>query len=64
MQFAKLVKSAREMRGVREHLAAVLDNLSDDLVAEVRDFANFCSRNSNKSKVARELIPWLIDKVG
>jgi hypothetical protein len=32
---------AREAMGVREHLTAVLDNLSDDLVAEVRDFAEF-----------------------
>ncbi len=32
---------AREAMGVREHLTAVLDNLSDDLIAEVRDFAEF-----------------------
>ncbi|MCT7972935.1 hypothetical protein [Laspinema olomoucense] len=32
---------AREAMGVREHLTAVLDNLSDDLVAEVCDFAEF-----------------------
>ncbi|MGL5058826.1 MAG: hypothetical protein ACRC62_02500 [Microcoleus sp.] len=37
----KLVKSASEMMGVREQLMVVLDNLSDDLVAEVRDFAEF-----------------------
>ena len=48
MQFAKLVKSAREMRGVREHLAAVLDNLSDDLVAEVRDFAEFLQQKQQQ----------------
>lgn len=36
-----LTISARETMGVREHLTAVLDNLSDDLVAEVRDFAEF-----------------------
>jgi hypothetical protein len=35
------VDQTRETMGVREHLTAVLDNLSDDLVAEVRDFAEF-----------------------
>ncbi|EDX77352.1 hypothetical protein MC7420_489 [Coleofasciculus chthonoplastes PCC 7420] len=43
-----LVKSAREIMGVREHLAAVLDNLSDDLVAEVRDFAEFLQQRQQK----------------
>ncbi|MFB2977086.1 DUF2281 domain-containing protein [Microseira sp. BLCC-F43] len=36
-----LTVAARETMGVREHLAGVLDDLSDDLVAEVRDFAEF-----------------------
>ena len=40
----------RETMGVREHLAVVLENLSDDLVTEVRDFADFYNRNSNKSR--------------
>lgn len=44
----QLVKAAREMMGVREHLAAVLDNLSDDLVAEVRDFAEFLQQKQQK----------------
>lgn len=36
-----LTVPARETMGVRAHLAALLDDLSDDLVAEVRDFAEF-----------------------
>ncbi len=36
-----LTISARQTMGVREHLTAVLEDLSDDLVAEVRDFAEF-----------------------
>ncbi len=40
----QLLKSAREAMGVREHLTAVLDSLSDELVAEVRDFAEFLLR--------------------
>lgn len=44
----QLVKAAREMMGVREHLAVVLDNLSDDLVAEVRDFAEFLQQKQQK----------------
>lgn len=39
---------ARETMGVREHLTAVLDNLSDDLVAEVRDFAEFLQQKQQK----------------
>jgi hypothetical protein len=50
MQFAKLVKSAREIIGFREHLAAVLDNLSDDLVAEVRDFAEFLQQKQQQKQ--------------
>jgi hypothetical protein len=39
---------AHETMGVREHLTAVLDNLSDDLVAEVRDFAEFLQQRQQK----------------
>lgn len=39
---------ARETMGVREHLTAVLDNLPDDLVAEVRDFAEFLQQRQQK----------------
>ena len=45
----QLVKSAREITGVREQLMLVLDNLSDELVAEVRDFAEFLEQKQAKS---------------
>ncbi|MCT7959080.1 DUF2281 domain-containing protein [Laspinema sp. D1] len=44
--------SARETMGVREHLTAVLDNLSDDLVAEVRDFAEFLQQKQQQNQVS------------
>jgi hypothetical protein len=43
---------AREAMGVREHLTAVLDNLSDDLVAEVRDFAEFLQQKEQQKQVS------------
>ncbi|MCT7966446.1 DUF2281 domain-containing protein [Laspinema sp. D1] len=43
---------AREAMGVREHLTAVLDNLSDDLVAEVRDFAEFLQQKQQQNQVS------------
>ncbi|MBE9143835.1 DUF2281 domain-containing protein [Planktothrix mougeotii] len=43
---------ARETMGVREHLTAVLDNLSDDLVAEVRDFAEFLQQKQQQKQVS------------
>lgn len=49
-QQLQLVKSAREIMGVREHLAAVLDNLSDDLVTEVRDFAEFLQQKQQQKQ--------------
>ncbi|MEG4322051.1 MULTISPECIES: DUF2281 domain-containing protein [unclassified Microcoleus] len=45
----QLVKSAREITGVREQLMSVLDNLPDNLVAEVRDFAEFLEQKQAKS---------------
>ena len=44
---------ARETMGVREHLTAVLDNLPDDLVAEVRDFAEFLQQRQQKQGLSR-----------
>lgn len=44
----RLVKSASEMMGVRERLQSVLDNLSEDLVAEVCDFAEFLQEKKQK----------------
>lgn len=48
-----LVKSAREIMGVREQLAVVLDTLSDDLVAEVCDFAEFLQQKQQQKHVRR-----------
>ncbi len=39
---------ARETMGAREYLTTVLDSLSDDLVAEVRDFAEFLQQKQQK----------------
>ena len=47
-----LTIDARETMGVREHLAAVLDNLSDDLVAEVCDFAEFLQQKQQQKQVS------------
>lgn len=47
-----LTISARETMGVREHLTIVLDNLSDDLVAEVRDFAEFLQQKQQQKQVS------------
>lgn len=35
---------------IREHLAAVLDNLSDDLVTEVHDFAEFLQQKQQQKQ--------------
>lgn len=44
----QLVKSASEMMGLRSRLQSVLDNLSEDLVAEVCDFAEFLQEKQQK----------------
>ncbi|MEG3845532.1 DUF2281 domain-containing protein [Microcoleus sp. herbarium19] len=44
----RLVKSASEMMGLRSRLQSVLDNLSEDLVAEVCDFAEFLQEKQQK----------------
>jgi hypothetical protein len=44
----QLVKSADEMMGIRERLQSVVDNLSDELVAEVCDFAEFLQEKQQK----------------
>jgi len=48
----QLLKSAREAMGVREHLTAVLDSLSDELVAEVHDFAEFLQQKEQQKQVS------------
>ena len=49
----QLVKSASEMMGLRERLQSVLDNLSEDLVAEVCDFAEFLREKQQKVREAK-----------
>ncbi len=44
----QLVKSASEMMGLRSRLQSVLDDLSEDLVAEVCDFAEFLQEKQQK----------------
>ncbi len=44
----QLLKSASEFMGVRERLLSVLNNLSDELVAEVCDFAEFLQEKEQK----------------
>jgi len=44
----QLLKSASELMGVRERLLSVLNNLSDELVAEVCDFAEFLQEKQQK----------------
>jgi hypothetical protein len=44
----QLVKPADEMMGIGEHLLSVLNNLPDELVAEVCDFAEFLQEKQQK----------------
>lgn len=46
----QLVKPAEETVGVRARLAAVLDELSEDLLAEVQDFAEFLLQKQQRFK--------------
>lgn len=46
----QLVKPVEETLGVRARLAAVLDELSEDLLAEVQDFAEFLLQKRQKVK--------------
>ena len=38
--------------GVREHLNTVLEDLPDDLVSEVRDFAEFLQHKQRQKQVS------------
>jgi hypothetical protein len=42
-----LTVSAREIMGVKEHLNALLETLPDNLVLQVRDFAEFLQQREN-----------------
>lgn len=50
-QQLRLVKPARETIGVRGQILAVLDNLSEDKLAEVLDFSEFLQQKQQQSKV-------------
>ncbi len=52
-QQLRLVKPARETIGVRGQILAVLDNLSEDKLAEILDFAEFLQQKQQKSKVTQ-----------
>ena len=47
-----LVKPAREMMGVKAYLNVVLEQLSEDLLAEVSDFAEFLQQKQQQKRVA------------
>lgn len=49
-QKLRLVKPARETMGVKAHLLAVLDNLPEESLAEVRDFAEFLQQKQQQKK--------------
>jgi Protein of unknown function (DUF2281) len=46
-----LVKSAREVMGVKAHLNVVLEQLPEDLLAEVSDFAEFLRQKQQEKRV-------------
>ena len=43
----QLIKPARETMGARGHLATIVEDLPEELVAEVRDFAEFLAQRQN-----------------
>jgi len=43
----QLIKPARETMGARGHLATIVEDLPEELVAEVRDFAEFLAQKQN-----------------
>lgn len=50
-QQLKLVKPARETMGVKGHLLAILDHLSEEKLSEVRDFAEFLQQKQQQKEV-------------
>lgn len=50
-QQLRLVKPASETVGVRAQLLSVLDDLSEDLLAEVRDFAEFLRQKQQQKRI-------------
>ncbi|XHX79814.1 MAG: DUF2281 domain-containing protein [Stenomitos frigidus ULC029] len=51
-QQLQLVKTAQETTGIRGQLTAALNELPEDLVAEVRDFAEFLRQKQQKKVVS------------
>lgn len=46
----RLVKPAKETMGARGHLVAILEDLPEELVAEVRDFAEFLQQKQRQKQ--------------
>ncbi|MBD2075085.1 DUF2281 domain-containing protein [Phormidium sp. FACHB-592] len=51
-QQLQLVKAAQETTGIRGQLTAALNELPEDLIAEVRDFAEFLRQKQQKKVVS------------
>jgi hypothetical protein len=47
----QLIKPARETMGARGHLATIVEDLPEELVAEVRDFAEFLAQKQQIRQV-------------
>jgi len=46
----RLVKPAKEMMGARGHLVSILEDLPEELIAEVRDFAEFLQQKQQRQQ--------------
>ena len=49
-QQLKLVKPARDTMSIRGHLLAILDNLSEEELVELRDFAEFLQQKQQQKE--------------
>jgi len=47
----RLVKPARETMSARGHLASIVEDLPEELIAEVRDFAEFLQQKRQRQQV-------------
>lgn len=50
-QHLKLVRPARETMSIRGHLLAILDNLSEKELIEIRDFAEFLQQKQQQKEL-------------
>jgi hypothetical protein len=48
----KFVKSAQEIMGIRDYVNTILETLPDELVAEVRDFAEFLQQKQQQNQAS------------